>query len=169
MNRIAVYPGSFDPITKGHIDVIERAAVLFERVYVAVVRNPAKSAAFTVAERSEMIRRSIPHLKNVKVESFDGLLTNYVKKKRSCAIIRGLRAVSDFDYEFQMALTNRKMYPKAETIFLMTDARYSYLNSGLVRQIAKLGGDVRELVPPYVAKRLENSRQRRVRLRRKGL
>lgn len=155
MSRIAVYPGSFDPITKGHIDVIERAAALFDLVYVAVIQNPEKAPLFGFAERVEMIGKSITQVKNARVDSFDGLLINYVKSKKSCAIIRGLRAVSDFDYEFQMALTNRKMYPQAETIFLMTDAKYSYLNSGLVRQIARWGGDVSEFVTPFVAKKLK--------------
>ncbi|MFH0887138.1 MAG: pantetheine-phosphate adenylyltransferase [bacterium] len=153
--RIAVYPGSFDPITKGHVDVIERASKLFDIVYVAVVANPEKRPTFDVGERTEMIKKSIGHVGNIKVDSFDGLLIKYVKSKKSCAIIRGLRAVSDFDYEFQMALTNRKMYPEAETIFLMTDSKYSYLNSGLVRQIAKMGGDVSMWVTEFVKKKLK--------------
>jgi pantetheine-phosphate adenylyltransferase len=153
--KIAVYPGSFDPITNGHLDVIERAARLFNKVIVAVSRNPEKMHSFPFSERLQMIKRSVTHLKNVSVDSFDGLLVDYVRSKKAKSIVRGLRAVSDFDYEFQMALTNRKMAPGIETVFLMTDYKYSYLSSSFVKQIADLGGDVASFVPPPVARKLK--------------
>ncbi len=154
--KIAVYPGSFDPITNGHLDVIERAVNLFDRVYVAVIKNPDKRPLFSLNERIEMIRKATRNLKTVEVEGFDGLLINYAKKRSACAIIRGLRAVSDFDYEFQMALTNRRMSPKIETIFMMTDYRYSYLSSSLVKQIYHLGGQIFGLVPKAVKEKLRS-------------
>jgi pantetheine-phosphate adenylyltransferase len=153
--KIAIYPGSFDPVTNGHVDIIKRAAKLFSKVVVAVIRNPEKKARFSLDLRVSMIRESLPNLKNVVVESFDGLLVNYAKKKKANIIVRGLRAVSDFDYEFQMALTNRKMAPQIETLFFMTDYKYSYLSSSFVKQIAHFGGNVSELVPSAVAKRLK--------------
>ena len=152
--KIAVYPGSFDPITNGHLDIIKRAESLFDEVIVAVIRNPSKSSQFTLEERVEMIKKSIGGLKKVKVDSFEGLLVSYAQKKKANVIVRGLRAVSDFDYEFQMALTNRKMVPKIETLFFMTDYKYSYLSSSFVKEIARLGGKVGELVPVPVAKKL---------------
>lgn len=154
--KIAIYPGSFDPVTNGHVDVIERAARLFDKVLVAVIRNPEKKPAFSLDERVDMLKKSLAKDKNVEVESFDGLLVDYARKKKANIIVRGLRAVSDFDYEFQMALTNRKMAPKVETLFFMTDYKYSYLSSNFVKQIAHLGGDVSELVPPAVAQRLRS-------------
>lgn len=153
--KIAIYPGSFDPITNGHLDIIKRAANLFGRVIVAVIGNPDKKAQFSLSERVTMIKASLKGIKNVQVDSFDGLLVDYAKKKKAKTIVRGLRAVSDFDYEFQMALTNRKMAKEIETVFLMTDYKYSYLSSSFVKQIARLGGDVRELVPQAVVKSLK--------------
>ncbi|PIS29980.1 pantetheine-phosphate adenylyltransferase [Candidatus Saganbacteria bacterium CG08_land_8_20_14_0_20_45_16] len=150
--KTAIYPGSFDPITNGHLDIIKRASELFDRVIVAVIKNPSKKSQFSLADRVEMIKKCVP---GVIVESFDGLLVEYARQKGAKTIVRGLRAVSDFDYEFQMALTNRKMAPTIETIFLMTDYRYSYLSSSFVKQIAALGGDVSELVPAPVAKKLK--------------
>jgi len=156
--RIAVYPGSFDPVTNGHIDIIERAANLFDLVYVAVIRNPEKAPFFKGADRIKMLEASLKSIQKVKVDSFDGLLVNYAKGKGACAIIRGLRAVSDFDYEFQMALTNRRLAPEIETIFMMTDYKYSYLSSSLVKQIAQLNGDISGLVPEEVARRLKEAK-----------
>jgi len=154
--KIAIYPGSFDPVTNGHVDVIDRAAKLFNKVIVAVIRNPEKRAQFSLTERVGMLKESLAHHKNVMVDSFDGLLVDYARKKKATTIIRGLRAVSDFDYEFQMALTNRKMAPKIETLFFMTDYKYSYLSSSFVKQIAKLGGDISSLVPKAVREKLKN-------------
>lgn len=148
--KIAVYPGSFDPVTNGHLDVIERACELFQKVIVAVIRNPEKQSLYTLSERVKLLRDALQNNKKVVVDSFDGLLVKYAQRKRAGVIVRGLRAVSDFDYEFQMALTNRKLAPKIETIFFMTDAKYSYLSSSLVKQIASLGGDVSSLAPKAV-------------------
>lgn len=158
--NIAVYPGSFDLATNGHIDIIERAAKIFEKVYVAVIKNPGKNPKFSIQKRVKMLSCAISHLDNVIVESFEGLLVDYAKKKNAHLIIRGLRAVSDFDYEFQMALTNRKMAPDIETIFLMTDYKYSYLSSSFVKQIADLGGDITELAPRAVTSELKKSRRK---------
>jgi pantetheine-phosphate adenylyltransferase len=154
--KIAIYPGSFGPVTNGHIDIIDRASKLFSKVIVAVIRNPEKNPPFSLAERVEMLKESLVKYKNIEVESFDGLLVAYARKKKANIIVRGLRAVSDFDYEFQMALTNRKMAPEIETLFFMTDYKYSYLSSSFVNQIAHLGGDISELVPAPVVKRLRN-------------
>ena len=153
--KIAIYPGSFDPVTRGHIDIIERAASIFDKVYVAVIKNPEKEAEFSFEDRLKMLKAAAKHIKNVAVDSFSGLLIDYAKKKKARAIVRGLRAVSDFEYEFQMALTNRKMNPRIETIFFMTDYKYAYLSSSMVRQVAKLGGPVSGMVPPAVAKELK--------------
>ncbi|MFH1577029.1 MAG: pantetheine-phosphate adenylyltransferase [Candidatus Margulisiibacteriota bacterium] len=153
--KVAIYPGSFDPVTNGHVDVIERAAKLFDKVIVAVIRNPEKKPRFSLEERVEMLQRSLVNDPSVDVESFDGLLVDYAKKKKANIIVRGLRAVSDFDYEFQMALTNRKMAQEIETLFFMTDYKYSYLSSSFVKQIALFKGDVSELVPAPVAAKLK--------------
>ncbi|MDI6731030.1 MAG: pantetheine-phosphate adenylyltransferase [Candidatus Margulisbacteria bacterium] len=150
----AIYPGSFDPVTNGHLDIISRAAQLFDEVIVAVIRNPDKKTKFSLSKRKKMLKNCLLGLPNVKVNNFDGLLIDYARLREAKIIIRGLRAVSDFDYEFQMALTNRKMAPEIETIFLMTDYRYSYLSSSFVKQIARLGGDVSALVPGAVVKEL---------------
>jgi len=148
--RIAVYPGSFDPVTNGHIDVIKRAVQLFDHVIVAVIENPSKQVLFSVDERMEMLRAVTRRLSGVVVSHFDGLLVDYVKKKRANIIIRGLRAMSDFEYEFQMALTNRKLAPDIETVFLMTGEAYTYLSSSIVKEVVSLNGKVEGLVPRKV-------------------
>jgi pantetheine-phosphate adenylyltransferase len=153
--KTCVYPGSFDPITNGHLQIIERALKIFDVVYIAVLHNPEKQPNFSFDDRIKMVKESIGPSKKIFVESFEGLLVDYAASKGACAIIRGLRAVSDFEFEFQMALTNAKMRPKIETVFLMTGYKYSYLSSSLVMQIAKLGGDVSDLVPAYVKKQLK--------------
>ena len=157
--KIAIYPGTFDPITFGHIDVIERACEIFDRVIVTVAHNTSKQPLFTDEERVEMIRENIGKYKNATVECFSGLLVQFAEQKKATAIIRGLRAVSDFEYEFQMALTNRKLNNKISTVFLMPHEQYTYLNSNIVREIARFGGDVSKFVPPSVRRRLEKKIQ----------
>lgn len=150
----AVYPGSFDPITNGHIDIIKRASKLFDELIVAVLVNPAKTPLFTVEERMELIRKSLNNIPNVKVDNFDGLLAHYVSRINADVIVRGLRAVSDFETEFQMALMNKRLNPGVEIVFLMTSYEYSYLSSGVVKEVAKLGGNVSGLVPECVEMKL---------------
>jgi pantetheine-phosphate adenylyltransferase len=152
--RIAIYPGTFDPITNGHLDVVQRAREIFDRVVVAVACTTSKTPLFTADERMEMISDVLGRFKNVEVDRFEGLLVRYARSKKATAIVRGLRAVSDFEYEFQMALTNRKLDGRIATVFLMPHERYTYLNSSIVRELALLGGDVSEFVPPGVRRRL---------------
>lgn len=154
--HIAVYPGSFDPITNGHLDLIERGAKIFGRLIVAVLRNAGKNPLFTVEERVEMLRESTKHLSNVSVDSFDGLLVDYAAKVQAQVILRGLRAVSDFENEMQMALMNRKLDKNLEIVFMMPGVAYTYLSSRLVREVAQLGGDVRAFVPAIVSDRLQD-------------
>lgn len=151
---IAIYPGTFDPITYGHIDVVLRATELFPHVIVLVAKNSSKRPLFTDEERVAMIREVFRKNRKVAVDLFDGLLVDYAMKKRAVALVRGLRAVSDFEYEFQMALTNRKLAPSIGTVFLVPHEMYSYLNSTIVREVARLGGDVSGFVPPGVRRRL---------------
>ena len=155
MARIAIYPGSFDPITNGHLDIIRRAASQFDTVIVAVLSNTDKNNLFTVAERLALIKASTQDIANLQYDSFDGLLIDYAAQKNVSAIIRGLRVVSDFDYEFQMAMTNRQLSPQVETVFLMTDAKYSFLSSSLVRQLAQFHGTINQFVPSVVVTALE--------------
>lgn len=151
----AIYPGTFDPITNGHLDIIERASQLFDKVIISVAFNINKSPLFSKEERLDMIKTAIKKYRNVYADEFDGLLTRYVTDKKAGVIIRGLRAISDFEYEFQMSLTNRKLAPKITTIFLMPNEKYTYLNSSLVRELAKLKGDIKSFVPPHVVKKLK--------------
>ena len=148
--RIAICPGSFDPITNGHLDVIQRAAKLFDRVIVAVAANQSKGPMFDMMERLELVRLSTSQLPNVEAETFSGLLVEYVRHRGAHAVVRGLRAVSDFEFEFQLALMNRKLSEQVETIFMMPRESYTFLSSRLVKEIATLGGDVGEFVPPPV-------------------
>lgn len=152
--RIGVYPGSFDPITKGHLDIIERASKIFEKVIVVVSVNTSKSPLFSLQERMDLLIESCKHIENVQVDSFDGLLISYMKKNSSTVIIKGLRAVSDFEYEFQMALMNRTLEPNIETLFMMTTDKYSYLSSSIVKEVVKFGGKVTGLVPEVVENQL---------------
>ena len=147
---VAIYPGTFDPITYGHIDIAVRASKIFEKVVAVVAMNQGKNPLFTVEERLEMARESLKGVPNVEVISHSGLIVNCVREYNASAIIRGLRALSDFEYEFQMAFTNRKMMATAETVFLMPSAKFTYLNSTLVKQIARLGGDISGFVPEFV-------------------
>jgi pantetheine-phosphate adenylyltransferase len=153
--KIAVYPGSFDPVTNGHIDVIERALRMFDKVIVAVGDNPEKKSLFTNEERVEMLKKSTEHLENAEIDSFSGLLLDYVKSKNSKIIIRGLRAVSDFEFEFQRALMNRVVNDEIETIFIMTKEHYVYLNSSIVKEMAMFGGKLNDLVPEAVEVKLK--------------
>jgi pantetheine-phosphate adenylyltransferase len=148
--RHVIYPGTFDPITNGHLDIIERATTLFDIVTIGVTTNPAKNPLFTVDERMAMIREVTENFSSVRVDSFTGLLVDYAQRLGACAIIRGLRAISDFEFEFQMALVNRKISDGIVTVFLMPNEKYTYLNSTIVKELALFGGDVSRFVPPAV-------------------
>lgn len=154
MAKIAIYPGSFDPITNGHLDIIKRIKFLFDRIVIAVNDNPLKSFLFTASERVEMIEEVLNDFSGIEVESFQGLLVRYAENKGARFIVRGLRALSDFEYEFQMDLMNRKLNPQIETVYLMTRQSYSYLSSSIIKEIIKLGGDTPSLIPDLVRKRL---------------
>ena len=151
---LAVFPGSFDPITNGHLDIIARGLSVFDDVTIAILINPGKQALFTVEERVEIIREAYKGEPRVKVDTFSGLLVDYAERVGAAVIVRGLRAISDFEYEFQMALMNRRLNPRIETVFMMPAEGYSYLSSRLVKEVFQLGGRVRDLVPPIVERRL---------------
>jgi len=153
--RIAIYPGTFDPITNGHLDIIRRAVNLFDKIVVVVSNNPHKNPLFTLEERIELVRKTVTALEKVEVDVFDGLLVHYAKQKRATALIRGLRAVSDFEYEFQMALMNRKQMPELETVYLMPSEEFTYINSTIVKEVARLGGKIDCFLPPVVAECLK--------------
>jgi pantetheine-phosphate adenylyltransferase len=150
----AVYPGSFDPVTNGHLDLVERATALFDEVVVAVLRHPEKGGVFPIEERLDLLRSCTAGTPRVSVDAFDGLLVDYLDRVGASVIVRGLRAISDFEYEFQMALMNRRLAARIETVYMMPAATYTYLSSSLVREVAALGGSVEGLVPPVVAERL---------------
>ena len=154
MSTLAVYPGSFDPLTNGHVDIIERGARLFDRIIVAIAVNAEKSPMFTMPERVEIAREVFRNHPNVEVDTFEGLLVNYVERRKANVIVRGLRAVSDFEYEFQMALMNRELAASIETVFMMPAVQYSYISSRLIKEVFALGGKVHGLVPELVEKRL---------------
>lgn len=147
---VAIYPGSFDPLTFGHLDIAERGAKVFDKVIIAVMVNPHKNPLFTIDERKELIREAVKHLPNVEVDSFTGLLVDYAREQNAGVIIKGLRAVSDFESELQMASLNRHMYEAAETLFIPTNHNYSYLSSSIVKEIARHGGPIADLVPKHV-------------------
>lgn len=148
--RIAIYPGSFDPITNGHLDVITRACTIFDRVIIAVAENPRKKPLFSLTERLQMLRKLLKDLPKVEVDSYEGLTVEYARKRGACAIIRGLRVISDFEAEFVMALTNKKLAPEIETLFLMTEAQYSFISSSAVKELAFYGGCLKDMVPPEI-------------------
>ncbi len=154
--RIAVYPGSFDPVTNGHLDVIRRAAQVFDQVIVAIAKSSAKEPMFSIAERLEMLRTVLRELPNVRVGAYHGLTVRYAREQGARALIRGLRAVSDFEYEFTMALTNKKLAPEIETVFLMTEAKHSFISSGSVKEVARYGGCVEDMVPVEVGRILRD-------------
>ena len=159
--RTVIYPGSFDPLTNGHLDLIQRAAKLFDQVIVAIAKNESKRPLFTLDERLEMVALAIKTLPNVSADAFDGLLVSYVEKRGGQAIVRGLRAVSDFEFEFQLALMNRKLDERIETIFMMPKDTYTFLSSRIVKEIARLGGDVSSFVPTQVCAALTRKLTRR--------
>jgi len=162
MKKIAVYAGSFDPVTYGHIDIINRAARIFDQIIVAVAHNIEKEPLFDVKERVSMMKRVTHNIPNIKVDDFTGLAVDYVSKSGANVLIRGLRMVSDFEYEFQMALTNRKLNEKIETIFLMPNEAYSYLSSTLIKEAASLGADVSNFVPGFIAAKLKAKLKKKV-------
>ncbi|MBM2813680.1 MAG: pantetheine-phosphate adenylyltransferase [Ignavibacteria bacterium] len=155
MIKIAIYPGTFDPITNGHVDVIERASQMFHKVIVVVAVNSKKSTLFDEQERLEMARQALGHLENIEVDSTTGLTVDFAREKGAKAIIRGIRAISDFEYEFQIALMNRKIEPGIHTVFLMPHEKYTYLNSSIIRELSRYGQDVSEFVPAYVVQKLK--------------
>jgi pantetheine-phosphate adenylyltransferase len=150
----AIYPGSFDPLTNGHLDLIERGSKIFDELIVSILRNSEKDPLFTLEERRQMLEEMVKRYENVRVEAFEGLLVDYAMRKQAKAVLRGIRAISDYEYELQMALMNRKLQPQLETVFMMPAEAYSYLSSRLVKEIFRLGGSVRGLVPELVEQRL---------------
>jgi pantetheine-phosphate adenylyltransferase len=154
--KVAVYPGSFDPLTFGHIDIIERALEIFDEVIVSIFVNPNKKPLFTLEERIDILKNVLKDYSGVKIDNFNGLLTDYLREKKIKVVIRGLRAVSDLEYEFQYAAANRTLCPEIETVFFMPRLRYSYLSSSVVREIARFGGDVSKMVPQYVVEKIKN-------------
>jgi pantetheine-phosphate adenylyltransferase len=162
MSTLAVYPGSFDPLTNGHVDIIERGARLFDRIIVAILVNAEKSPLFSMAERVDIARAVFRNHPNVEVDTFDGLLVDYVARRQANVIVRGLRAVSDFEYEFQMALMNRELASTIETVFMMPAVKYSYISSRLIKEVFALGGKVHGLVPDMVEARLREKQAARV-------
>lgn len=160
MRKIAIYPGTFDPITNGHVDLVERGLRIFDEIIIAIATAQKKQPLFTIRERLNLIKSAVKGYKNVRVESFDGLLVEYVKSRNGIAVIRGLRAVSDFEYELQMALMNRRLDLKIETVFMMPSEEYSFLTSTMVKEVVSFGGSVRGLVPEIVEKALRSKFKR---------
>ena len=154
MKKIAIYPGSFDPVTNGHVDIAERGLKLFDKIIVAILHNPVKDFLFTVEERVEMLESSFKDYPDITVETFDGLLVDYADSRKSIAILRGMRAVSDFEYEFQLALMNRRLKKEIQTVFLMTGLRWIFTSSSIIKEAARFGGDITGMVPPVVNKKL---------------
>jgi pantetheine-phosphate adenylyltransferase len=160
--RVAIYPGSFDPLTSGHVDIIERGARIFDSIIVAILANVEKTPLFSESERVAIIRDVFKHRDNVEVDTFNGLLVQYAQRKNANVLVRGLRAVSDFEYEFQMALMNRHLAPGLETVFMMPDEKYTYISSRLIKEVFMLGGAIEGLVPPIVEEKLSAKRKSRV-------
>lgn len=155
MDTIAIYPGSFDPVTKGHLDIIERGLKIFDKVVVTILTNPAKTTLFSVEERMDMLNESLKEFQNTEVDSYQGLLVDYAQKRGANAILRGMRAVSDFEYEFQLALMNRKLNRDIQTVFLMTSFRWIFTSSSIIKEAARFGGDISDMVPPVVFRKLK--------------
>jgi pantetheine-phosphate adenylyltransferase len=154
MKRIAIYPGSFDPVTNGHLDIVRRGTVLFDEIIVAILHNPSKSALFTVEERLEMLQETMKDIPGVSFDTFGGLLVDYAHKRGAQAVLRGMRAVSDFEYEFQLALMNRKLNRDVQTVFLMTGLRWIFTSSSIIKEAAQFGGDVSDMVPAMVNRKI---------------
>ncbi|MBW1836010.1 MAG: pantetheine-phosphate adenylyltransferase [Deltaproteobacteria bacterium] len=154
MEKVAIYPGSFDPLTNGHIDIVERGLRLFDRIIICVMCNSAKKTFFTVEERMEMLKVSLEGFQNIEVDRYEGLLVDYGAKRKARAILRGLRAVSDFEYEFQMAMMNRRLNREIQTVFLMTGFRWIFTSSSIIKEAARFGGDIHDMVPPVVNQKL---------------
>ena len=161
-SRLAVFPGSFDPLTNGHVDIIERGTHLFEKIIVAILVNAEKSPLFSMEERVEIVRETFRGRPNIEVDTFDGLLVDYVERREAHVIVRGLRALSDFEAEFQMALMNRRLSPNVETVFMMPAEQYTYISSRLIKEVFSLGGQVRGLVPEIVVTRLQEKQRGKV-------
>jgi len=155
MQKIAIYPGSFDPVTNGHLDIVERGLYIFDKIIVAILLNPTKNSFFAVEERMEMLKDSMKQFKNVEFDTFDGLLVDYARQCKANAILRGMRAVSDFEYEFQLALMNRRLQRDIQTVFLMTGLRWIFTSSSIIKEAAQFGGDIEDMVPPIVNERLK--------------
>lgn len=155
MHRIAIYPGTFDPVTNGHIDIAERGLKLFDKIIVAILNNPVKKCFFTVEERVEMLQESFEKFSDIEVDTFNGLLVDYVAQRKSHAILRGMRAVSDFEYEFQLALMNRSLNREVQTVFLMTGLRWIFTSSSIIKEAASFGGDIKDMVPAVVNQKLK--------------
>ncbi|MBW2607534.1 MAG: pantetheine-phosphate adenylyltransferase [Deltaproteobacteria bacterium] len=155
MKRVAIYPGSFDPVTNGHLDIVERGLTIFDKIIVAILYNPGKDYLFTIEERMDMLEKSMAKFSSIELDTSDGLLVNYAAQKKACAILRGMRAVSDFEYEFQMALMNRRLNRKVQTVFLMTGLRWIFTSSSIIKEAACFGGDVSGMVPSLVNRKLK--------------
>jgi pantetheine-phosphate adenylyltransferase len=154
MQRVAIYPGSFDPVTNGHLDIVERGLTLFDKIVVAILHNPAKNSLFSVEERIEMLQASTVKFSGVEIDCFNGLLVDYASRKKAQAILRGMRAVSDFEYEFQLALMNRRLNREVQTVFLMTGLRWIFTSSSIIKEAASFGGDISDMVPEIVEHKL---------------
>jgi pantetheine-phosphate adenylyltransferase len=155
MGKIAIYPGSFDPVTNGHLDIVKRGLKLFDKIIVTILYNPGKETLFSVDERLDMLQMSMKNLSNVEIDRFDGLLVDYAAKRKANAILRGMRAVSDFEYEFQMALMNRRLNREIQTVFLMTGLRWIFTSSSIIKEAARFGGNIEGMVPSMVLKRIK--------------
>jgi len=159
MQKIAIYPGSFDPVTNGHLDIVERGLKLFDKIIVAILTNPGKKSLFSLKERREMLEESMKDFSNVEIDTFDGLTVDYANQRKAQGILRGLRALSDFEYEFQMALMNRRLNREVQTVFLMTGLRWIYTSSSIIKQAAQFGGSIKGMVPPLVEKKIRKKYQ----------
>jgi pantetheine-phosphate adenylyltransferase len=160
MQRVAIYPGSFDPVTNGHLDIVERGLKLFDKIIVAILTNPGKKFLFTLEERIEMLEKCMKDFSNVEIDTFDGLLMDYAAQCNAQGILRGLRAMSDFEYEFQMALMNRRLNREIQTVFLMTGLRWIYTSSSIIKEAAQFGGSIKGMVPPLVEKKIREKYNR---------